>query len=99
MLRSSQLSKCRCGVSQESVLAPILFTVYTSPIAIVADAHHVNQQLQVDDRQLYVAFSKLKSAASIQILDNLETILVALQPWFVTNGFTFNLYKTGVIQM
>ena len=34
---SSKPTVCDCGVLQGSVLAPILFTVYTAPVAMVAN--------------------------------------------------------------
>ena len=49
---ASETSKptcCNCGVPQGSVLVLNLFTVYTSPIAKVADAHGVSQQQYADD--------------------------------------------------
>ena len=55
---SSAPSDCSCGVPQGSVLGPILFTAYVSPIASVACGHHVNQQQYADDTQLCIAFTK-----------------------------------------
>ena len=54
-----------CEVLQVLVLGPILFTVYTSPIAGVINAHHVNQQQYADDTQLYVVFTKLIANRSL----------------------------------
>ena len=62
---SSAPSDCSCGVPQGSVLGPILFTVYVSPIASVAYEHHVNQQQYADDTQLYIVFTKQTSVSSI----------------------------------
>ena len=61
---------CDCGVSQGSVLGPILFTFYTLPVAKVADAYGVLQQQYADDTQLYIAMSKMSSAYAIIQLQN-----------------------------
>ena len=90
---SSTSSSSRCGVPQGSDLGPILFTVYTSPIAGVSDAHHMNQQQYADDKQLDVTFTMLMATASIH---NTE---IALHAWFPMNSFTLNLDKTEMIQM
>jgi len=34
-----------------------LFSIYTSPIFTIAQAHHIEQQQYADDMQLYVAMS------------------------------------------
>ena len=81
---SSPPSDCSCGVPQGSVLSPILFTVFVSPIVSVAYGHPVNQQQYADDTQLYIAFTKQTAVSSIH---NLQACLVALQTWFAQNGF------------
>ena len=53
----SKPTVCDCGVPQGSVLGPILFTVYTSPVAKVADAYGVVQQQYADDTQLDIVMS------------------------------------------
>ena len=59
---SSKPTVCHYGVPQGSILGPILFTVYTSPVAKFADAYRVIQQQYADDTQLYIAMSKMSSA-------------------------------------
>ena len=45
------------GVPQGSVLGPILFTSYTTPLGNIAHDHGMGHNFYADNTQLYVAFS------------------------------------------
>jgi len=67
------------GVPQGSVLEPLLFSIYTSPISTIADYHHVSQQQYADDTQLYLALSPTDYSPGITVL---ESCLNSLHLWF-----------------
>ncbi|GFR86951.1 hypothetical protein ElyMa_004211300 [Elysia marginata] len=51
---SSPVSSLQFGVPQGSVLGPPLFTLYTSPIADIAECYDVKYHLYKDDTQIYI---------------------------------------------
>ena len=67
------------GVPQCSVLGPLLFTIYTSPIAAIASAHSISQQQYADDTQLYIALSLNDS------LQERSTAVVGIMWWLLQN--------------
>jgi hypothetical protein len=56
-------------VPQGSVLGPLLFAIYTSPIAHICSTYSVNQRQYADDTQLFIALSPSnKKEPSTQVI-------------------------------
>ena len=79
------------GVPQGSVLGPLLFTFYTTPLSSMIFEHAIPHNLYADDSQLYVSFASGDCAATV---NGLQSFLASLQLWMSTNKLKLNPDKT-----
>ena len=87
--------KLTCGVPQGSVLGPILFTLYTSPVGDIARKHNMGHHFYADDSQLYVSFSP--KCDLNDKLNRLEVCISDIKQWMLVNLLKLNDDKTEVI--
>ena len=84
-------TELRFGVPQGSVLGPFLFSIYTSPIAHIAQSFSVLLQQYADDTQLFISLSPTNTFSDIS---RLVDCLQSLSSWFLVNGLCLNPGKS-----
>ena len=78
-----------CGVSQGTVLAPILFAMYLNDLS--QHIHHLNFHFYADDVQVYIS---THPAQLINAINLINSDLCRINSWAIANGLQINPNKS-----
>ena len=86
----SDVWSCDSGVPQGSVLGPVLFSAFVSPISRIMESHGIMYHQYADDTQLYTEVRSLVPSE----MEALAQCVSALTFWFLDNGLQLNSSKS-----
>ena len=85
------------GVPQGSVLGPILFTMYTTPLGNIIRKHGLNFHLYADDTQLCISFQPGVPVSKETAISCLEASIKDIKIWMTNNLLKLDDDKTELI--
>ena len=90
----SSLWELLFGVPQGSVLGPILFVIYTSPLGKILQDLGISYLFYADDSQIYMSFDVNDSDESVK---KIEEAIEIIRKWMAKNFLRLNDDKTELL--
>ena len=90
----SNKQSLKYGVPQGSVLGPILFTIYMSPLSEIMRDHELNYHSFADDTQVYLGFSPKDGSSQLAAKSKVENCIHDIRKFMTVNKLKLNDDKT-----
>ena len=95
--QQSKPVKLKYGVPQGSVLGPILFTIYTSPLNEIFSEYDMDYHCYADDTQIYMGFNPKNENEQKTAVSEMEECIMAVRNFMNQNKLKLNDEKTEFV--
>ena len=85
------------GGLQGSVLGPVLYSLYVSPLGDIARSHGLSFHFYADDNQFYIAFNSADPVETESRRSILETCVNDIHKWMLNNNLKLNRDKSELL--
>ena len=79
-----------CGGPQGSVLGPVMFTLYTTPLQRIMDRYGIRYHKYADDTQVYVIFYPSIPGSLEDALRRLSACITEIRSWMMQKWLRLN---------
>ena len=93
----SEAHSLPCGVPQGSVLGPVLYLLYTSPLGDIVRCYNMGFHFYADDTQLYLSFNTLNEEDRVCTVAQVESCVRDIDHWMASNRLKLNNDKTELL--
>ena len=95
----SQSCELKCSVPQGSILGPILYVLYSAPLADILQFNEMRFPFYADGTQLYMSFSTNNGMELTNSITKIEESLSDIDKWMSINRLKLNKDKTKLLYL